>query len=64
MAWVDKHEAATNFGTLEAAGRRARESGGMDVAVVLRYESPECEVALNPAYCVQDFGGRGQRMQI
>ena len=61
-AWVGQHEAATDFGTLKAAGQKAGASGGADVAVVLRYESPERELALNPAYCVQDFGERRQRV--
>ena len=50
--WVGKPEAATDFGTVEAAGRGAWECVGEDVAVVLRYDNPECELALNPAFCM------------
>lgn len=28
-----------------------------DVVVVLRYEQPQCELALNPAYCVTEAHG-------
>ena len=50
--WVSKPGEAADFATLEAAGRGARECAGQDVAVVLRYTEPECELALNPAYCL------------
>ena len=62
VAWVGNPEVAAEFATLAAAGRKAREFGGEDVVVVLRYESPECELALNPAYCVPAAGGGGQRL--
>jgi hypothetical protein len=32
----------------EAAGRKARECGRDDVVIVLKYENPEFELALNP----------------
>jgi hypothetical protein len=63
MKWVEKPKAAADFATLEAASRRAGESGGADVAVVLRYDGPECELALNPADCLNGGGGVGQRLQ-
>ena len=63
MAWVGNVEGAAEFETLQAAGRKARECGGEDVVVVLRYEDPVCELALNPAYCVTEAGGGGQRLQ-
>jgi hypothetical protein len=50
--WVGKPEAATDFATLEAAGCGAKVCVGEDVAVVLRYDNPECELALNPAFCM------------
>ena len=50
--WVAKPEEAADFLTLEAAGRGAWECVGQDVVVVLRYTEPECELALNPAYCL------------
>jgi hypothetical protein len=59
--WADNLEGAAEFATLDAAGRKALEFGGVDAVVVLRYEIPECELALNPAYCVTDTHDRGQR---
>ena len=64
LAWVGKLEGAADFGTLEAAGRKARECGREDVVVVLRYENPECELALNPAYCVTDTDGGCRRLGV
>ncbi len=61
--WAASLEAAAEFATLDAAGQKAREFGAQDVVVVLRYESPECELALNPAYCVTDQCGGGQRLR-
>ena len=60
--WVGKPEGAVEYSTLEAAGRKARELAAADMVVVLRYETPECELALNPAYCVTGAGHRGQTM--
>ena len=48
---------------IEKAGGEGREAGLPFMAVVLRYDNPECELALNPAYCVGDTRGRGQRLQ-
>ena len=50
--WVAKPQEAADFLTLEAAGRGAWECGSQHVAVVLRYNEPECELALNPALCM------------
>ena len=50
--WVDSMEGAAAFGSVEEAARAAAGSGGQDVAVVLKYDDPEREVALNPAYCL------------
>ena len=61
VAWVGNAEVAAEFASLAAAGRKAQEFGQKDVVVVLRYEGPECELALNPAYCVTAAGGGGQR---
>ena len=47
-AWVAANE-ALSFPTLHAAGEEAREHGDCDV--VLSYENPPCELALNPVYC-------------
>jgi hypothetical protein len=59
--WAANLEEAAEFGTLDAAGRKAREFGEVDAVVVLRYENPESELALNPAYCVTDTHDAGQR---
>ena len=59
--WVRNLEEAAEFTTLAAAGWKAREFGREDVVVVLKYESPRCELALNPVYCVTDASS-GQRM--
>jgi hypothetical protein len=61
--WADNLEEAAEFETLDAAGRRAREFGEVDAVVVLRYENPESELALNPAYCVTDTHDGGQRLR-
>ena len=57
--WVARLGAAAIYSTVEEAAAVASESGGQDVAVVLRYEEPECELALNPAYCVTGAGAGG-----
>ena len=61
--WAANLEEAAEFATLDAAGRKAREFGDVDAVVVLRYENPESEVALNPAYCVTDTHDGGQRLR-
>jgi hypothetical protein len=50
-AWVPEAKEAVDFLTLYAAGKKAREHDDCDV--VLCYENPPCELALNPVYCVQ-----------
>lgn len=50
--WVLDVTDATRFGSLEAAGQKAREFDGLNTEVVLRYGAPECELALNPDYCI------------
>jgi hypothetical protein len=62
MGWVETAEEAAEFGTLEEAGGMARECGRDDTVVVLRYENPDCELALNPEYCGSDEG-ESQRLQ-
>lgn len=51
--WVASSADARPFGTLEAAGLKAQECKASSVSVVLSYEEPPCELALNPAYCTQ-----------
>ncbi len=48
--WVAEPAAAKGFATMESAGEEAR--GGEECSVVLRYEDPPCELAINPVYCV------------
>jgi hypothetical protein len=52
LDWVAGIEDAAEFGTIQAAGQKARSSDEDELDVVLRYEDPQCELALNPAYCV------------
>jgi hypothetical protein len=54
-------EEAVNFRTLEAAGLGTLKCVGEDVAVVLRYDNPECELALNPVYCMTATSCAGAR---
>lgn len=49
--WVADPGCATDFQLLENAGREAFQLQTRDLAVVIRYESPECELALNPIFC-------------
>lgn len=57
--WVSEIAEAAEFTSLDAAGRKAGESGRSEVAVVLKYEQPACELALNSSYClVIDAGAR------
>jgi len=44
--WAEKLEEEENLGTPETAGRGARECVREDVAVALRCDNPECELAL------------------
>jgi hypothetical protein len=48
--WVAEAMEGMAFPSLRAAGQKAREHEDCDV--VLGYEDPPCEVALNPVYCV------------
>ena len=49
--WVGEAEAARDFGTVQAAGEKAKQLEPEPVRIVLRYESPDCELALDPAQC-------------
>jgi len=48
--WVAQAREGMAFPTLRAAGQKAQEHE--DCEVVLFYEDPPCELALNPVYCV------------
>jgi hypothetical protein len=49
--WVARAVEARDFRTLPRAGQAARECKAARVSVVLAYEEPPCELALNPEYC-------------
>ena len=49
--WVAQASEARDFATLQKAGEAARECRS-DMSVVLAYEDPPCELALNPEYCM------------
>ncbi len=50
--WVTEPTAALEFVDIRVAGEKAREHVDMDLDVVLKYEDPVCELALNPAFCL------------
>jgi hypothetical protein len=50
--WVADVTAAVDFGAIERAGQKALEFGSKLLNVILRYDNPLCEVALNPAFCI------------
>jgi hypothetical protein len=54
-AWVAEMSKAWNFGSIERAGQQAQECHPRVLSVVLKYDNPECELALNPVFC---FRGR------
>jgi hypothetical protein len=59
-AWVREVTTAMDFGTLEDAGKAAFTCQDPDVNVVLRYETPLCELALNPEYCIPWSGAKAR----
>ncbi len=50
--WVAEPTAALEFVDIRNAGKRAREQVELELDVVLKYDNPPCELALNPAFCV------------
>ncbi|HLH54684.1 MAG TPA: hypothetical protein VKY92_13810 [Verrucomicrobiae bacterium] len=50
--WVIDPTTATDYRMVERAGHEAVQRPAQMLAVVLRYDNPECELALNPAFCV------------
>jgi hypothetical protein len=50
-SWVADPNAATDFKLIENAGMKALERPKQTLAVVLRFDSPECELAINPVFC-------------
>jgi hypothetical protein len=51
-AWSGDVSDAFHFGVLADAARKALERENEDLNIVLRYEEPQCELAINPAFCV------------
>jgi hypothetical protein len=56
-AWVEEIAEALEFETLAAAGNRAAGCNPDDVIVIVRYDDPPSELALNPAFCVSAWSG-------
>jgi hypothetical protein len=56
--WVADASDAFNFEVIEKAGKKALECHARVTNVVLRYDDPICELALNPAYCLPAGGPR------
>jgi hypothetical protein len=48
--WVAEPAEAKRFETLQGAGKEAR--NGEERSVVVNYEEPPCELAINPVFCV------------
>lgn len=49
--WVAEPWQAFAFAQIEAAGQKAMR--GSSLQVVLRYDDPECELALSPEFCAE-----------
>jgi hypothetical protein len=56
-AWVKEVAEAMEFETLATAGELAARYHQEDVNVIVSYDDPLCELALNPAYCVSAWSG-------
>ena len=56
--WVAEVAAAREFQTLDEAALKALGDRARTTSVVLAYENPGCELALNPDYCVEQTIGR------
>jgi hypothetical protein len=48
--WVPQFDKVVPFEDIRDAGLKAKELEEVDV--VLKYTDPDCELALNPVYCV------------
>ena len=51
--WVAEVAAAWEFQTLQEAAQRALKDRVRTTSVVLSYQDPVCELALNPDFCVE-----------
>jgi len=52
--WVAESTQAVDFGGLERAGRKALQWQKLNLSVVLVYDNPKCELALNPVFCISE----------
>jgi len=51
-AWTQQDTDAFDFRALAAAARKAQEREREDLNVVLHYENPRCDLAINPVFCL------------
>lgn len=56
--WVAEVAAASEFQTLQQAAQKALEQRARDLSVILAYDQPVCELALNPDFCVEPTARR------
>ncbi len=49
--WTAEQGRAMEFPSIEAAGETALSQCDRDLVVILSYDQPECQLALNPVYC-------------
>ncbi len=50
--WVAELAEAMDFETIDRARQKVQECAVAFASIVLKYETPQCELALNPAFCV------------
>ena len=62
--WVADPQAAMDFRALEKAGEKAAERPAQTLSVVLKYESPDYELALNPVFCSPRTRNRGASLGV
>lgn len=51
--WTFDPKDTVHFESIETAGEEAIRYHDHDIEVVLRYEEPPVELALNPVYCIK-----------
>lgn len=62
--WVPELSGAINFRELEVAARESLQWQERSLSVVLKYENPEGELALNPVFCIPTPRGREALMTL
>jgi hypothetical protein len=62
--WVAEATKAVDFGAILKAGQKAMECQAKVTSVVLSYENPKSELALNPAFCVPMASAPKQFMRL